>query len=952
MPKPNLDKERDTGRKVSTRSWLELLEYEYGSETLKIELDTFNTIPWIEFLTAGVTFVSNQKSGWIVLVTSRPELVKLGLANSNRPTGRDRFTKSSERAVAFDDALSKLAEIFDSADCDSIQTPNHYELIQVLENYWKSVSCRSPGGIDIPGMVMITWGAPIDHPEFRETLAVCSHDQHFETLNDFATSASISLRLQFGAGWFEDSKSFLQDIKSAIADHSAKKNSVSATCLENGLPPPAMAAAATAKMVAFGWLPYNWNSLALMLGSSAQNPLSKKARYIRRLYDGGVRIFEIPRVKLESAELLDISDSERLQNEARLQFDSSHLADQALLAIEFTGYGKRSRNSLSSKNGKYFLYRLPLSSIGVLQRFFPWVKATAISYSQASSATCKAGILDRLVRLHMVAPQIAELNERLIDEIQSICYPSLPRPKINKIGVNELPDDTFLNLSRWLDNLISDQHTDSSSYACSAGDRESKRFSPLSKLISKAESLEISTTNPQLATLDLIKNIFPVSPALVETAIDRRRKSPTERSLRQAAKKLEREIKSEKNSAEIEDLPLTRKSHFRTPTLFRNLLRVLLGSVGGKLEIPKFIQKWVSSLFRFVWVVPQESLPATDAWLEDKAIGSNKNSNGNDSVVERGTRYIRSTYIGSPLSSYVYPHLFLNEPSTDAIEVSISNLLNLANRGTAAGIDQTGWDWVLNRIVQLGKLNQELRKKMHYTSDLDASKLAEILERPCDDRFILTHLSSETIIRCILVQNNGYRQLQDWSREIMTRVNALSKAEIFTAEDRSMEENLTSRLEVLEDACGIAVAALNYCRDHLTPKIPEDGCRGNDALIVYFSASRLMQHFRPQISYTSKGTLEAKENWGSNDGSAHNASVNFLPEEIVEHLAQSFQSRPFDLEMALRLLRIWYEEEGRCGDTPEDLMEEIKEELLGGEISEDFELDRKILLNAFHSNSE
>lgn len=946
-----------------------------------IRMETLKRIPWIEFLAAGISKSPGMKTGWVTLIASHSGLVKNSLQRCNQATNEVWRLVRSERARTINHILREL-------DHDSksprprFQSEPPADFSVLARDYFTGLfsdASFEPHALTIPETLMISWG---DKPKFTSgpnTEVSRLNCFHFAVISDLIEFISGPLRLQFGAGWFTQSDIFHECLGSTSNGKPEYRGMVTAAAAKTRLSPPEVAALATARLIGFGWLPINWNSRIAMVGDAAADPLSKKARALRTLFDQGLRIFEVPRLEFQNMTSLNVADSSDLADVMDLHFTSGNPTDRVLLAIEFTGYGKRGAENVQTelmppadegelKMGKYFLFRLPLGAVSVIQTLLPLVRTTIISYSDAASATGRSAILERMVRHYNANPKATGLRDQIVQEIRSLTYWSLPRHAVELSGVDGEGCGTQFDLTRQIEQWQPDNITDGSN---SPSFENEPGQDIVQTIISRAESSGSMTPPSTSDASDLMDNLFPVGS---KTVASKSGNPSNVKSLKSQKELATRDQKVRKNADELNRLPLTRKAHFRPVTLFRNYLKFLHGAKQLKLHVPEFLQVWIGSLFRFVWVMPLEPMGPLHTTANPRPRNGSQDSQIGTIDDPTETVY-RSTYAGSPLAPQIYPLLFLPASCERACLVDLEPLLRFVQRGIDENDDETGSSWLANRISATNDLMNELGKKIGYCADFEPIDALGRSDSSNSLQNLLASLASETILSCIIRQEGGSEFLRDWSHDLMQQVYALlseppeagqkgTKAAgngkhggIPTGKSKVLQDSglksSTEQLGIFEDPCGIATAALDCCRNHLAAKMASDRKGKTASLTVYFATDRLKRHFRPRISLKSFSTFGYHDELASDEHVAESIrSTNELA-NIDDLLIKCFNAPLFDrvAGLALQLVESWHQEEGEArGEFPNDLLDGIATEMFNGPPSRDFIEKRDAILKAFHGS--
>jgi hypothetical protein len=952
------------------------------AEKNAIRAESLNLTPWIEFLATGVIKTADRQTGWIAFITSHPGLLKTALLRCNKATNEVWRLVSSERARTIKNILRNI-------DHDSKSPRPRFEckpptdLSGLARDYFTELISNANSeshALTIPEAWVISWGNNPDFGSTSNTDVSRANCFHFSSFSDLVEFVSGPLRLHFGAGWFTQADAFHKHLVSAGKEKSEHRGMITAIAEKTRLSPPEMAALATARLVGFGWLPMNWNNRVAMVGNATADPLSKKARSLRMLFDQGIRIFDMPRLDFQNMTSLNVTDSSELEDVVDLYYTSRNPADRALLTVEFTGYGKREANNVQTesmpptdedmlKTGKYFLFRLPLNAVSVIQTLLPLVRTTVISYSDAASATGRSAILAGMVRQYEANPKTTALRDQIIQEVRSLTYWSLPRHAVELPGVNTEGCETQFDLTRKIEEWQPDHITCGSQSTSPENEPEQYLVQPV---ISRAESAGSMASPSTSDASELLDRLFPVG---TKTDTKQSGASPNRKSQYKTRKELavrDREVR--KNAGELNSLPLTRKAHFRPVTLFRNFLKFIHDAKHLHLQVPEFLQTWIGCLFRFVWVMPLEPMgPLHTTVADPRPREDNLDSQERTTDNPAGT-FFRSTFAGSALAPRVYPLLFSPATCELACRVDLEPLLRLAKIGIDKVSAESGPSWLANRITVTRELMDELGRRIGYIADFEPSYAIGRPDGSDSLHRILTSLSSETILRCILLQEGGRDMLRDWSHDLMWRVQALLSRHLVDGQggrkdlkngkcgvsqngkpkERQDDElnGTIEQLEIFEDPCGIATAALDCCRNHLAATMASERKGKQTSLSVYLAADRLKRHFRPRISLQSLSTFEYDDERASVGQIAEAILATNELENLDVQMIKCFKAPDFSkvVDYALALVQLWHQKEG-CdhGETPEDFLAEIADEMFKGPPPKDFVAKRDAILKAFHT---
>ena len=321
-------------------------------------------------------------------------------------------------------------------------------------------------------------------------------------------------------------------------------------------------------------------------------------------------------------------------------------------------------------------------------------------------------------------------------------------------------------------------------------------------------------------------------------------------------------------------------------------------AIRGRLGMTEFLRAWIEETFRFVWLLPLDRLEPQPMPVQP---------------------YDR-TLVGHWRSQYVYPCLFCQNQTEAAAEVDVAPLLSFVSRSLSSGKTNGKRTWLMHRISETNELMTGLMVKVGYVPDFPLESLAADSGNANKQLAnILACLDSKLIVRCILEEEGGHEVLSKW-------IDGLSRSVHDILPDREVEafgsdENPESLFGIFQDSAGFAVAALDCCRQR-PPAAKEDVLR------VYFLVDELIKKFRPKASHLSDGISAKERSLASITQPTDKPAMVRDPLAGLEtRLRGMLVQGGFDAEGAAKLVRHWYESEGReRGETPRDLLADIESE--------------------------
>jgi hypothetical protein len=863
------------------------------SEPCLVPPDDPGRTPWIDFLAAGVG-TSAHPVNWLAFVTSDAR----SALDATKPHGNDSVleTKTSdpERIKILHKILKELSVLFvngTNLPPEKARKDQPIDLSEIRDRFMNRSADRnseSHGCASVPEILVFFMSA--DETAAKTIFAAnCEMNlHHVVSLDDLKSILLGNWQSVFGPGWLGTLDRFHKAMKRSASN---KKTIIEIEADKLSGLQEALAAIATTKLITYGWLPSHLNESSAMLGKPS---LGTARKYIlKQLHDEGIRFFPLPCVNLPQGEQLNIRNQQELSEAMWLNFKSPHPVDKVILAIEITAYGRRNKSAGSSKKKsgyqpRFLLFPRSLSSFGAIRNFLPFVRHDVIGYTTGSSITTQSGILDSLVRDCLSNPSDSLLEEKLEREICSIYYPSLVNrgnfllPEeaqgaakeeiaVDHRGLEKSATENSLSeVAEIIDLLLS---------AGESGRLENDVLLPLIRFAGKMLRLEKSQ-------LESIVQDLPDSPLTQHRQVG----------------VLEGAIS--KKGSSIESINLTRESVFPRSKLFKSLAQFVIGAKFGRIKVPEFLQKWVGSLARFVWIVPLDQITAF----------SGKPMAG------------PTVLVGSRFSSRYYPNLFSESPEEGAVEVRLDLLLNLLIRPLDCDPKNRWRGWLANRISETNELLVGLTVFAGYIPDFKLhSLLTDFQSSKCNLDVLLERLDSRLIVRCIMDLEGGMPFLQEWSDCIPKQVKILIPQTQGAADYINSDYRLDTLLEIFNDAAGIAVAALDCCRRRNGRINSADQRQKADQYTVYFLPGKLRDYYYSQNSLRETSSRKPNENvGGGNEG-----EDTFW--NLEEGLGRLLMSSPFDEENALELIQLWQKSESNAhAETPYDLLMSVKDLLFPG----------------------
>ncbi len=676
-----------------------------------------------------------------------------------------------------------------------------------------------------------------------------------------------------------------------------------------------MANIGAGRMIEFGWRPPNWQLFHALLAPNRD--IDKlNFRRIRHLDSQGIRFFRLPRLSLLRETYLAFTDDKSLNESRRRFFFTRGAVDKGLLAIEFIKHGKRGNPMIGNEEvttqSKFFLYRFPAGAVGLLRGLLHRVESLVIAYSATTTATTRSAILDRLVRCYQLYPDDRHLETSLKQEIRSLLYSSLPRPTLSTEGGPIHKSWTYLDSCRELDQIIQNHAgVGGNPYSPPTIARQSKGFGLFSRIINQAERDDPKLADGRKAAFVTGAEILPIGDGPREKLSGSAHTDNANESADEIYRDVRKSISA--NNKKIEQLGFTSSSKLRPQTLYNNIALVMWRALQGILFVPGRLNEWITERFRLVWLCQLDPIDVFEAnyrarQSEDSYTHSKHDAGSADNKRMR-------VFVGSRHSSHVYPKLFSSVSTNNSIEVDLSGFFEFCDHLTPNG-DTAHHSWLCNKIIETKRMHEELDRHFGYCSDFELSPLLDIGTRTQKAIRSLELLSTECIIKAILLHKGGASMLKDWCEDLMTKCSGYLYSNR-AAHDQSANLD-TSRMEIFLDTLGIAAAAIDCCRLSHMGKCPRES-----ALVVHLLPSRVNECFYSRDQKHSPGTKEYDDNRMNPDD-----SDDYDPDKIGIALATCFAASPFDKDKAVDILFEWYLNDGiRFGESPEDLLNDISHEL-------------------------
>ncbi len=887
----------------------------------KIEEEPLDeNIPWIDLIAAGVSLYGEGKVAWIVVSCSHEQLLNLAISRRCRPQSGSWKRLYSERATK---VLGTLTSINDRLSSSCTQDDLAVDI--QIAGFSRDPADR---------MVLLTW-----HTDTAKTAPQSpnSSTKHFENFDELCATVFGPIRYYFGPGWFPSIRTFSKMIEpmsntapGAVGRVTLKNHPSRSSLLAN---------IGTGRMIEFGWRPPNWKLLHCRLAPNA-NIDKHSVRQLRHLDSQGIRFFQLPSLSLLRETYLAFNDSDFLKESRQRFFCTNHAIDKGLLAIEYSKHGIRGNPMTSNEEAtaqtKIFLYRFPAGVIGLLRGLLHKLDNLVIAYTPTATTTTRSAVLDRLIRLYQVNPDDEDLETSIKQEIRSLLYSSLARPPLRTARGPLSKGSTYQNTIHELDQQIEElAGVGFNPYSLPTIRRRSKGLGLLSLIINQAERDNPSLEDGRRAAFVTGAKVLPIGKVQKDKLAGAGNTKKPEESAEKVYRDVRRSLNS--NQDQINKLEISASSRFRPLTVYNSFAMFMRRVAQDILFVPERLHGWIAQRFRLVWLAPLDPIDTYEAiYRASHSDASCEGRNRSAHVIDDAHMRV---VIGSKHSSDVYPKLFSSAVTQNSIEVNLYSFFDFCDE-LSPNSDSTHSSWLRNKIIETRRLHKELESHFDYCSDFELIALLEEGSSQEKATRCLDLLSTESILKAILLHDGGEATLYDWCQDLMTKCKAYLYANRETSDPPEHVDR--SRLEIFMDTLGIAAAAIDCCRLSFLNPSPN-----KSPFVVYLLPHRINDHFLRRQQHSSTDVKEYDDNRLNPD---HNSQ----PDTIGLELAMYFAESPFNIQEAVTLLLRWYLKDGwRHEETAEAFLLDLKDEL--GQVDgayNGYKAHRDNLLKAFHERLE
>ncbi len=888
-------------------------------------------VPWVDLIAAGVSMHAERKIGWIAVLTSHSNLLKFAASRRIQSINRAWQLASSKRAIRTSTLLSNLEVAAINLTNDrACALPD--DLDSLSSNYLSQTEAEDRSSKHRPEAFVLSWQAGgkcddgiSDPPDISL--------RHFQCLDDLCASIFGPIRYYYWTGWFNNASTFEDGL---AKQHASQRSEMYIQPPPSAnLPSSLKAQIARDRLTAFGWGGPSLSHVLYQLGYGQSDKKGRNAIKSFYMDVNGIQVFELSGRTFPNEANLDIRDIS--PSKLHLHFSSNHPLDKCILAIEYTGYGSRKIKADIDPMDKLFLFQLPLGSTGFLSGIFTKVRNKAITYPQPATAVRASSVLDRLVRLYAETPDDEILKKSLKEQIKSLVCLSIDAPKI-RTGEFDTPENlNFFNISLQLERLLSEN--------MGRGVNRFTRDSELTKsnkqnIISLVHDLAVSGDatfhEAIMAALKTLGEILCLDDDVAESLSTVVRAHKPKLAAKKAFKSIDRLIRE--NQELFSHLNLSSKSRLRPLTLMRYIARFMHSIMEQDIKAHEKLHDWVAENFRFIWLIPQDP---SSSMRESLAIPRG-GKHGEES--ERDKKFVFNisdqTFWENHFRSSIFHLLFSTCAMEKSIELDMKPILEFAMNSLLARDAAGNPGWLYNKIFETSCLIDELDTRIGYCGDFEPAGLLNIAGLESPHFLFLEVLSSSTIMRCVVAQDDGEKFLTDWVQALMLR-HLTFLLEQRQGNHATADNRTQPNLLFFQDTFGIVAAALDCCRNKFTHVADFE----DHNFLVYFRPETSLKYFRAHHddppSFSTSDHRDHKKVQGSPGTTEHN---------IYLRLVNCFKSTPFSLIEAVGLLELWCESEGRGPDEEiEDLLNDMEQDIaIYFDSKEEFATRRQALMTEYH----
>jgi hypothetical protein len=874
------------------------------AHTSNLEGNEWLAMPWVDFVAVGQAPSGKGNASWAALITSVPDKVRKAAKDTFLiacPHPRPRTCAKLRRYLKAIDDLDAYGKAIRSTPEAGVYGANAAEVIKkACSRDFGDESVGGGGGS--AGIEVLVLCAQADLDSVALFFASTSiTPEPVLSLRSFFASSLVGIRIATGVGWFPDSDRFAQVIKGAAKEKRPQSiiqlNAIKAP----GSYPRQRAVEAGSMLASMGWSagkledltehakksPGNgagcmgWSVKDLieharknpgkgagcMGWSDGEKSPGKGAGY--RWSDGDVQVFTMPNAYLPGDEVIEANSREELIKDTWHTFESTFPQDQVLIAIRYKGNGSRSAKPQDDHDTKNFCLLPPLhiSAAGLLRRVFGKCDIQVIGYTAGESATTRSGLMERLTKRYRLNPGDADAKANLVDWIRRLAHPErLAEPresildeccKIEAGPAGAIPEGDHLK---------------------NAGSRN--KPSLLALAFRRGLTDRGSFRSGCLLAGAVVREILRFKRVDILNMINRPATSAVGRfdEIRGLNQKVQEHFAADK------DVGRSHGAKFRLLTLYKDLALVFANLCRGSLGLTDKLQAWVRSNFEFFCVMPMDHV----------------------APVSPDTPTMRRSYTGQFQSCRNYPLLFSGPQEDASVLVEIGPLLAIVGQALDLGGKDRSRGWLTHKISETNEMATSLLMRIGSDVDFPLESLALDFARTGDLGLILDQLDSRLMVRCIIESQGGDQALRIWSKELATAVKQqwLAASPPGDSDYLANFEMLDSLFDFFRDYTGLAVAALDCCRESLRARPADAGCPVATRFRIFFRSDKIREVFRlrrPKQSSRETRLTEFVESALADKSVVHHTALGNECVAIVNELAAMIVRKPLDMLSAIEL---------------------------------------------------
>jgi len=745
--------------------------------------------PWIDFLAAGATKHCGVLVPWVAMVTSDPERAKGALKSQIETMGPGVLHCKSERCRVVSKGLTLLGVRFSPPERAPSSVPVDFS--GMIDRFGLSL-----GGSSV--LVAYFGGSPVvDGDLFRSNAGEIQYQA--DEFWKFCEHIHGSLRVAFGPGWFGNADGFLN----ALSKASESQNLIEAGRNHPACDPSVMAAAATQKLLGFGWLPSHLNNPGI---HKDMGLLKKELR--RDLQQEGIVYFKVPRISLSEANSLDLKNPMIAADEWWQYYQSQRKTDTPVLAIEIKAHGRQHRagdpqRPTKKSHRRFLMIPLGFQIYWLIQRLHPEIEQNVLGYLPGGSENLRSHQLNQLVR-SFVDKGDENAYQELEKVLCAIAYPTAHETDLVDL-LNQKADEEA--------RTTQDADTDTGDGSL---DKKALVFLRLLDRMLSSEGDSWKHVSPIRMFFRCLAELCSIPGKDFREPSKFRNGSALGRLT--WAKGIYQLVKSRNDL--FDKINLTSESKYPRKKLVKELIQFAVDATHKRLEIPEFVRHWMESMTRMTWIMPLDHLNPCPV------------------VPSAGDRVA----CADQRAHLHYPHLFSPVPEEGSVPVEIKFLLQHLRTELGSHFSSKQMGFLTQRISSTNALMTGLMIRLGYLPDFEMESLDNHLKPANEDyEALLLRLDSKLILRRLLEMEGGRDFLGAWCDKIRKLLLTFDSSD--DSDYVSGDRRLENLFEVFEDAPGIAEAALDCCRRKIQSVSDQLHGETENSLIVYFLPAMLRENF-------------------------------------------------------------------------------------------------------------